>query len=295
VSQASIRQYVHTGLAGNEGKKVLVIDDNATNLTILRNQLEQWKLVPTLTSSAARALHLLTGDYKFDLVITDMQMPDIDGVQLTKVIKEHHPLLPVILLSSIGDESKKKHPGLFSAVLNKPVKQQQLSRVLHAALNPERKNVAVDEHKSRQVLSEDFARKYPLRILVAEDNVINQRLATRVLNKLGYHNIEIAQNGLEAVEKFDTQFYDVILMDVQMPEMDGLEATRMIRLKQYQQPVIISMTANAMQGDQQECLKAGMDDYISKPVKLETLMDTLEKWASKIREGKDGVSRVKVA
>ncbi|MEO5978042.1 MAG: response regulator [Chryseolinea sp.] len=141
----------------------------------------------------------------------------------------------------------------------------------------------VEAQKSKQVLSEDFAAKHPLRILVAEDNPVNQKLTLRVLNKLGYEQIVVAQNGLEVVEKFNEQFYDVILMDVQMPKMDGLEATRMIRLKQYHQPVIISMTANAMQGDREECMKAGMDDYISKPVKLEALVSVLEKWAIHVK------------
>ena len=116
-----------------------------------------------------------------------------------------------------------------------------------------------------------------MRILLAEDNVVNQRLTTRVLNKLGYKDIQIAQTGLEAIEKFNEHFYDVILMDVQMPEMDGLEATRLIRTKQYQQPVIISMTANAMQDDKDKCLAAGMDYYISKPIDVTELVEALTK------------------
>jgi CheY-like chemotaxis protein len=236
--------------------------------------------VPVLASSGAQALQILAeAQGKFDIVITDMQMPDIDGVQLTRQIKEFYPVIPVILLSSIGDESKKKHPELFHAVLNKPVKQQQLNRVIHGVVRREEEAAPIERSKTNQVLSDEFATHYPLRLLVAEDNPINQKLILRVLNKLGYKQIEVAQNGLEAVEKFNEQFYDMILMDVQMPEMDGLEATRLIRLKQYHQPVIISMTANAMQGDREECMKAGMDDYISKPVKLEALVTLLEKWA----------------
>ncbi|MBT1689895.1 hybrid sensor histidine kinase/response regulator [Dawidia soli] len=277
VSQESIRQYVHTNITGNEGKKVLVVDDNKTNLNILKNQLEQWKLVPMLASSGAEALQILESGDKFDLVITDMQMPDMDGVQFTNAVKANHAQLPVVLLSSIGDESKKNHPDLFAAVLNKPVKQQQFSRVLHSVLRTGNEGVLVEDKKSKQVLSTDFAEKYPLRILVAEDNPVNQKLTTRVLNKLGYMDIVIAPNGLEAVERFDEQFYDVILMDVQMPEMDGLEATRLIRAKHYHQPYIISMTANAMQGDREICMQAGMDDYVSKPIKLESVIVALEK------------------
>ncbi|HZI23431.1 MAG TPA: response regulator, partial [Chryseolinea sp.] len=197
--------------------------------------------------------------------------------QLSQKIKSEYAL-PIILLSSIGDESKRKHSDLFSAVLNKPVKQQQLSRVVQAALRPDTNVTApAEESASKQVLSHEFAQKYPLRILLAEDNVVNQKLTVRVLSKLGYKNVEIAQSGLEAIEKFNEQFYEVILMDVQMPEMDGLEATRLIRLKQYQQPVIISMTANAMQDDRDMCIQAGMDGYISKPINLDELVDALVK------------------
>ncbi len=277
--QESIRHYVHYNTVGNEGKKVLLIDDNATNRVILKTQLEHWKLLPTLASSGSEALHILSKQERFDLVITDMQMPDMDGLQLSQQIKAKHPSLPIILLSSVGDESKKKYPSLFTSVLNKPVKQQQLNRDIHRALRPEIDDTPIENQKPDQVLTEDFATKYPLRILLADDNPINQKLAVRVLNKLGYQKIEVAQNGLEVMEKFDEQFYDVILMDVQMPEMDGLEATRLIRSKHYHQPIIISMTANAMPEDKEACLKAGMDDYISKPVKLEILVSLLEKWA----------------
>jgi CheY-like chemotaxis protein len=230
-----------------------------------------------LAASAQQALDILASSCRFDLVITDMQMPDMDGLQLSQKIKSKY-LLPIILLSSIGDENRHKHPHLFSAVLNKPVKQQQLSRVVQSALRPESAATAAiiqELPNTKQTLTEDFAVKYPLRILLAEDNVVNQKLTIRVLNKLGYKNIEIAQTGLEAIEKCNEQFYEVILMDVQMPEMDGLEATRLIRLKQYHQPVIISMTANAMQDDRDMCLQAGMDSYISKPIKLEELMGAL--------------------
>jgi len=283
ISQESIRQYVHCNTVGNEGKTVLVIDDNATNLTILKNQLEQWKLVPTLAISGQQALEILSFHDQFDLVITDMQMPDMDGTQLSQRIKARHSRLPIILLSSIGDESKKKYPDLFSEVLNKPVKQQQLCRAIQSSLKPGVIKVVAPANGAKPVLSEDFAMKYPLRILIAEDNAVNQKLALRVLNKLGYQNIDLAQNGLEAIEKLANEFYEVILMDVQMPEMDGLEATRRIRAMAGKYPVIIAMTANAMQGDREECLHAGMDDYISKPIRLDEIVNVLERWALEIR------------
>ena len=134
----------------------------------------------------------------------------------------------------------------------------------------------------KRPLSEEFAKEFPLRILVAEDNAINQKLAMKVLSKLGYQ-ADLAHNGKEVLEMSDPEQYDVILMDVQMPEMDGLEATRMLRLCLNKQPVIIAMTANAMEGDQDNCIQAGMDDYISKPVEINDLLGRLEKWGAAIK------------
>jgi CheY-like chemotaxis protein len=170
------------------------------------------------------------------------------------------------------------------AVLNKPVKQQQLCRVIQSALRPGGTLVTTDPQKTKQLLSEEFAEKYPLGILIAEDNPVNQKLAVRLLNKLGYKKIDVVQNGVEVLEKLRYQFYEVILMDVQMPEMDGLEATRQIRATSGDQPVIIAMTANAMQGDRDECIQAGMNDYISKPIMLEIVVNVLEKWALEIKQ-----------
>jgi CheY-like chemotaxis protein len=273
------------------GKRVLLVDDNATNLAILKSQMEQLKLVPVLALSGTEAIDILSSEAaKFSLVITDMQMPAMDGMQLTQVLKKNYAHLPVILLSSVGDENKNQHAELFSAVLNKPVRQQALYRAVQTALQPVQKVVVVEDTAPKQLLSEEFAKRFPLRILVAEDNPVNQKLTTRILSKLGYNDVEVAQNGLEALEKFDDDFFDVILMDVQMPEMDGLEATRMIRLKRYHQPIIISMTANAMQGDRDECMKAGMDDYVSKPVKLEALVAVLEKWALHMQSNQGSIT-----
>jgi CheY-like chemotaxis protein len=141
----------------------------------------------------------------------------------------------------------------------------------------------IDKQTSLNPLSDDFAKQYPLHILIAEDNLINQKIATKILSKLGYHP-ELANNGKEVMEMVSSEHYDIILMDVQMPEMNGLEATRMIRTCLEIQPVIIAMTANVMQGDRDECLQAGMDDYMSKPIELPELLSQLEKWALVLKE-----------
>jgi CheY-like chemotaxis protein len=136
------------------------------------------------------------------------------------------------------------------------------------------------------ILSEDFARQYPLDILLAEDHVINQKLATRILSKLGYQP-EIANNGIEVIEFLKRRHFDVILMDVRMPEMDGLETTRLIRASEFCQPVIVAVTANALPEDREECLKAGMDDYISKPFKLDVLVGILEGIGAAMKKGQE--------
>jgi signal transduction histidine kinase/CheY-like chemotaxis protein/ligand-binding sensor domain-containing protein len=277
VSRESSRKYVYRTMVGVEGKKVLVIDDNYTNRIILKNQLERWKLVPVLASSAEEALAILSQDPAFDLVLTDMQMPQMDGIQFASLIREKNANTPVILLSSVGDDRSKTHAQLFSSVLTKPVRQGTLHKHIIMQLKQQGKPV-VAEGESVRKLSADFSVQYPLRILITEDNPVNQKLAERVLTKLGYKPDQ-ALNGQEALDALDAHPYDIILMDVQMPVMDGLEATRQIRSRKGVQPFIIAMTANAMQGDREICLEAGMDEYISKPVKLEDLIGLIEKVA----------------
>ncbi len=279
-STQSIQNYVVCNLTGSEGKRILIVDDNTTNLTIMKAQLEQWKLVPTLANSGRHALEILPHT-SFDLVLMDMQMPDMDGVALAQSIRQSSPTLPIILLSSAGDEQAKSHADLFSSILIKPVRQNTLCNHI---LNEFKKHGRVPElPKNTSALSVNFSDKHPLRILIVDDNPVNQRLAEKVLNKLGYLP-EIATNGHEAVEAVRQKQYDLILMDIQMPEMDGLEATRQIRKLTSIQPVIVAMTANAMQGDKQECLKAGMDDYISKPFKPNDLVGLIEKWSGTIHD-----------
>ncbi|RYE17493.1 MAG: response regulator, partial [Sphingobacteriales bacterium] len=273
-------------ITGLNGKRVLIVDDNQTNLRILQLQLEQWNLVPVSVTSATEALHILndTAAPRFDLVITDMQMPDMDGVDLARGVKKVKNPPPVIMLSSIGDETKKKYADLFSSILVKPVKQQHLRTSIQSAM-ASKKEVALPEAKAATVLPADFAEKFKLNILVAEDNTINQRLIERILHKLGYQPTIVA-TGVQALEKMEEEFFDVILMDVQMPEMDGLEATEKIRTLPVKQPYIIAMTANAMVKDREECFRVGMNDYIAKPFNLEDLLTMLTK-ASKTGKEKE--------
>ncbi|HEY9047147.1 MAG TPA: two-component regulator propeller domain-containing protein [Ohtaekwangia sp.] len=276
LSEQPVQAYVHDKDA-LANKKILIVDDNATNRLILKNQLGFWNAIPILSTSGKEALDILQRTRDFDLVLTDMQMPEMDGLQLGKRIRELYAHIPVILLSSIGDERNEQFNQVFSSVLSKPVKQNTLYKNILMTLRKNDKPSA-QEDKTARTLRDDFALQYPLHILIAEDNPVNQKLARHVLNKLGY-TPDIVSNGLEALEALAASRHNLILMDVQMPEMDGLEASRKIREQPGTQPVIIAMTANAMQGDREQCIKAGMNDYISKPVNLEELMKTLQKWA----------------
>lgn len=257
-------------LSALEHKRVLIVDDNATNRKILNTQLSRWTMKPVLASSGDEALSLLVSQ-QFDLVLCDMQMPGMDGVTLSERVKTMCLHLPIILLTSIGDESRGKYPHLFDAVLTKPVKHDLLNRSMLLILQP---GPSLIPSVTPNLLIPDFATRNPMTILVAEDNPINQKLIIRILNKLGYEP-DIAQNGVEVISMLELKPYELILMDIQMPEMDGIEATQLIRSSNIKQPAIVAMTANAMQGDRDNCLRAGMDDYLSKPVKIEMLLEVL--------------------
>ena len=276
-SKEALPVYTDYNMSHHAGKKVLVVDDNLTNQHIVESQLKHWKLVPFVAASGQRALDILAADPSFQLVLTDMKMPVMDGVQLAQRIRERHPSLPVILLSSLGDEYSKSHSHLFHSILTKPIKQHVLG--LHV-LNGLQQHIATTGERPPQKAKLDagFAARHPLNILVAEDNLVNQQLILHILNQLGY-DPQCVDNGELVLAACANRHFDCILMDVQMPEMDGLEATRLLRAQSGPQPVIIALTANAMAGDEEKCREAGMDDYLSKPIQLEELVGKLNRWA----------------
>lgn len=264
----------------SKNKNILLVDDNYTSRNILKQQLGQWNLTPSLASSAKEAIEAIRKNPRYDLVITDMEMPNTDGIELAEAIKNINPKISFILLNTTFNEQYKEHPGLFKCVLTKPVQQHLLYKYLSHELS--RVDVIAESQSTKPRTLSDLGKQYPLRILVAEDNKTNQDVALKVLSKLGYQ-AALAQNGEEALEMVGEGLYDIIFMDIQMPVKDGLEATRMMRLCLNTQPVIIAMTANAIQGDRQKCLNAGMDDYISKPFRIEELSKMIEKWATQIK------------
>ena len=264
----------------HKGKRILIVDDNHTNLRILKTQLELWNFSPITADSGRQALQLLAQDKDFNMIITDMHMPDMDGVAFAKTARQQKCTIPMLLLSSVGDEHRYKHPDLFVAVLNKPAKNKQLRYLIHQALSEHVsiKNSVVAQ-KPANLLSPDFAAQYPLNILIAEDNAINQKLIATILNKLGYQP-DFAVNGREAIDLYTIYGHNLILMDVLMPELDGIEATKHIRSKPDPQPRIIALTANAMSEDKIEYISAGMDGYLSKPLDIVSLLKVLKESAN---------------
>ncbi len=313
------------------GKRLLVVDDNATNRKILTLQGQSWGMLTRAAKSGFEALEWLRQGDPFDIVILDMQMPQMNGLALAAEIRKqpNRQELPLILLNSMGRQETalpadinclEKFPtpsrvrGLptegnppsaplspgnpamreahaaqtgnfpLATFLNKPVKQSQLYNELLQIFSEQPLRVVPSPNPSPKI-DPQFAERYPLRILLAEDNVVNQKVALLMLQRMGYR-ADLAGNGLEVLQSLNQQLYDVVLMDVHMPEMDGLEATRHIHQKWSNKeagetptprPRIIAMTANAIQGDREACIRAGMDDYVSKPIQVEKLVQALSK------------------
>ncbi len=266
------------------GKHVLVVDDQISNRRVISLMLRNWGMTSELFSSPADALRSLQREHFFDLIILDYHMPDVDGLALASSIQALPSCkkIPLILLSSLDNleeiPSHQKH--WFAEIVNKPIRQSRMYDALAVVLaNAPRRDKGQYKEQTTS-LDEHLVERLPLRILVAEDNPVNQRLALLVLQKMGYR-ADAVGNGIEVVEALKRQFYDIIFMDMQMPEMDGLAATQSILqlwTAAEERPRIIAMTANAMPCDHKECLLAGMDDYLSKPIRLEQVQMMLEKW-----------------
>ncbi|MCT7988299.1 response regulator [Laspinema olomoucense] len=281
-------EYEHSDQSLLKGKKLLIVDDNATNRQILLKQTQNWGMFPHHAASGSEALAILEVSNHFDLAILDMQMPEMDGLTLAARIQSQPEWqsLPLVMFTSMGKPELLEVEGIsvkFAAFINKPIKQSQLYNTLIQVCNETASNSPVKYHSiprpKKPLIDAEMGNRLPLKILLAEDNIVNQKVALRILERMGYR-ADVANNGLEVLESLQRISYDVILMDVQMPEMDGLEATRQI-CKKYgerlhlNKPKIIAMTANAMQGDREICLQAGMDDYITKPIRIEELIKAL--------------------
>jgi CheY-like chemotaxis protein len=260
-----------------DGRRVLIVDDNSTNRHILRRQAELWGMLARDTAYPSQALEWIRQGDPFDLAILDMQMPGMDGVTLGEEIRRFRNArsLPLVMLTSLGPREELSGRAEFAASLTKPVKPSQLYDTLMNVFGtaPTVEAPGPPEQPGRQL-----AGPFPLRILVAEDNLVNQQLAVLLLKKIGYR-ADVAANGLEVLEALGRETYDVVIMDVQMPEMDGLEATRQIhqRWPEARRPYVIAATANAIQEEREACLAAGMDAYLSKPIDVDELAAALSR------------------
>jgi CheY-like chemotaxis protein/HPt (histidine-containing phosphotransfer) domain-containing protein/anti-sigma regulatory factor (Ser/Thr protein kinase) len=277
------------GLPQLAGQRVLVVDDNATNREIVTRHARSWGMEPVAVAKPIDALALIEAGEPFDVAVLDMLMPDMDGLALAREIRRHPDRreLPLLLVTSLGRLPRAQSASDFSAQLAKPIKASQLFNALVAALARR----AEEPYAAESAVDGDEPAASPLRILLAEDNAVNQKVALALLGQLGYR-ADVAWNGLEALAALERHPYDVVLMDVQMPELDGLDATRQIcaRWSPEARPRIIAMTANALLEDREECFAAGMDDYVAKPIRPEELAQALTR--AKPREAKgDGVSQ----
>jgi signal transduction histidine kinase/HPt (histidine-containing phosphotransfer) domain-containing protein len=263
------------------GKRLLIVEDNPTNQRILSSRAAQWGMAAEVALAGSQALELLAQNKPFDAIILDLQLPDRDGLALAQEIRQQPAgrLVPVLLLSSVRLRTDDTRPldAAISVYVHKPIRPAQLldalCRAMSIQLQREKKAPA------SPILDSSLAGRLPLRLLLADDNPINQKVGLSVLNKLGYR-ADLANNGLEVLTALEQRVYDVLFLDVQMPEMDGLEAAREIcrRWPPEKRPAIIAMTGNALMGDREKCLAAGMDDYISKPIRVADLQVALEHW-----------------
>lgn len=267
------------------GKRLLIVDDNATNRRILSLQAQSWAMVPHTTESPLNAFDRIASGQHYDAVVLDMNMPEMDGIELAKRLRGlgQSGDLPLILLSSLVPLDERNKADIesikFAAMLPKPIKPSPLLNAFMSVFAEAPVRPARTDQPKGPALDSSMAEKFPLRILLVDDNNTNRKLGFKVLERLGYRP-DLAIDGRSAVSTYTQGSHDVILMDIEMPDMDGLAATRLIRasgIQDARQPFIVALTANAMAGDRERYLDAGMDDYLSKPLRVEDLIASLNK------------------
>jgi CheY-like chemotaxis protein len=263
------------------GRRVLVVEDNETNQRILKSWLEKFGMQATVVTTVQEALDGLQPENCFDAAIFDCQLPDMEGLSLAAAARElpGGKSLHLFLLTSVHLRAGDPRAAAVrvSASIYKPIRPKQMLDALNQSFD--RKTASYRKAPTVPAFDPSFASRLPLRILMADDNRVNQKVGSSFLEKLGYR-ADVVGNGLEVLQALERQPYDIVFLDVQMPEMDGYEAARQLRRRWTgsDRPRIIAMTGNAMQGDKERCLKAGMDDYITKPVRVEDLRNALERW-----------------
>ncbi len=280
-----------SGQVDLSGKSVLIVDDNETNLEVLKHVLESVGMSAVALTKSTEVLQTLEKNSDngnpFDFCLTDIQMPNMDGLELAKQIRDPggpFENLPLIALSSLMDRDARKCESVgFNGFLSKPVKTQRLLQMMESMLRDHEEEDF--EKPEKRIVTQYSVReeaKHSVGILLVEDNAVNQKLAEILLKKAGYQ-VVVANNGAEAIEIYSKSpdEYDLIFMDVQMPIMDGIQATEKMRENGFKDVPIIALTAHAVKGDKEKCLEAGMDDYVTKPIKREIVLEKIKKWVLK--------------
>jgi CheY-like chemotaxis protein len=258
-----------------QGKRILIVDDNETSRLILVKQLTRLGALPVGAESGAAAIQLFTGGNDFDLAVLDEDMPEMDGIELARQLRNTpaSAQIPLLILSATSAGPKATESRLFDAYISKPIRPERFATAIAGILGA----AGTPKPKAKSEFNPHMAHRLPLRILVAEDNPVNRRLVLKMLEKMGYR-ADLACNGMEAIQALQHKPYDVILMDIQMPQVDGLEATRRIRQQWGSEgPRIIALTANASKEDRENCFAVGMNDFVSKPIQVAVLESALER------------------
>ncbi len=277
-------------LAAIKGKRILIVDDNRTNRLILNEKFRSWELRPSASASAEDALELIDSGERFDLIVVDYKMPGMNGFEFTTAARAHlgDRVPPMILFSSISPMEERFRDGAaamhYAATLSKPAKSGQLLAALVKALAPDAASDASGPSDRHAIAGID----QDLRILLVDDNSINQKVGRKILKRLGYNPVVVG-SGQEAIESCQSGDFDVVLMDIEMPEMDGIAAANSIRsiLPDERMPFIVALTANAMSSERESYLRSGMDDYLSKPIDVDALTESM-KAATLHRETRTG-------
>jgi signal transduction histidine kinase/CheY-like chemotaxis protein/HPt (histidine-containing phosphotransfer) domain-containing protein len=267
------------------GKRLLIVEDNETHRGVLTKQAEAWGISVRAASSGNDALSLLGAGERFDVALIDIEMPLMDGLTLSRKIRQHlqADCPHFVMLTSVGRQEMNilANQADLTAYLTKPVKAAHLHDALLNVLSGQPGHVS--KLSARSTFDRQLGTRLPLKILLADDNAVNQKVALQMLARMGYR-ADVAANGVEIMEAVRSKHYDIVLTDVHMPLMDGLEAARRIceELKPERRPRIIAMTASAMQEDRDQCFKAGMDDFITKPIRIEDLQSVLKRWGTSL-------------
>ncbi len=252
------------------GKRILIVDDNESSRSMLLGYMKRWGMRASAVASGSEAREILSQE-QFDAAVVDMKMPEMSGLSLASEICRRDADLPIVMMANVGNHESSVVN--FEALINKPVKPSQLYEALVCIFS--RRPMSPVRQLQQLKIDPNTAKRYPLKILLAEDNPVNQKVALSMLKRMGYR-ADVAASGLEVLQALERQSYDVVLMDVQMPEMDGLDAARAIRQRwKEKRPKVVAMTAYSMQGDKERCISAGMDGYIAKPVQIEALLAAL--------------------